>query len=473
LIAGLVYIGALLTATHYFISDQFSYLGYVDRSASWSEILAAIGISGLLILLAPAKWDYPSKAAFAFLLATIAIPVVWLPVLYGPLNTANLVTLHLAVAGAFTAARLILAGGRLPLRLVSDAHRGFIAAIISLTTVGALVYFLVGQQMRPTLVGFADVYDVRSQYVKNIDVLGSYLVGALGNGVFPVALALGLHRRSIRLMSVGVLGTLVLYSFTGFKVYLVGLVLAVVGFCLARWWRHKGSGWFVGLSGAIVLACAIDVISGTIVSTSLLVRRALTTTGINTAYYVDFFSTRPRYELKHSVLSFTGPAPYPTSPARLIGGYYYQSTGTAANANLIADGFANFGLLGCLIAGVLLGLSLRLYDRLSAHLPLTASSTALIFVLLAVANTAPLTILATHGGLMLAAVIATVSADRASIAWLSGSPSVRHRRIPKVRGVCCCGDGPGWCPEQHLGHKISTGANFKRSAKVDEIGDPS
>ena len=412
LLAAFVYVAGVLIATKYFISERFAYQGYVGRDFRWPEICVAFLVTVFLVTLARTEWAMPSHAAFAFLLATIAMPVIWIPVFYGPLDAANLIVLQLGVVSTFGVARLMLVGGRRPLRLLPAPSQAS-AVLIALFTVGALTYLLVGQQLQPTLATLSEVYDLREEYAEKVGTLGSYLVGALGNGVFPVALALGLHRRSARLVLTGIVGTMLLYSITGFKAYLVGLILTVVAFCLVKWWKGRGAGWFVGLTAAISLACLCDLVSGTLVPTSLLVRRAITTAGINTAYYVDFFATRPTYGLRHSIFSFLGPAPYPAAPARIIGAYYYDMDGTAANANLIADGFANFGLIGCLVAGAFLGFCLRIYDRLTTHLPLPVSVAALTFILLAFANTAPLTILATHGGLVLCIVVASVSADRA------------------------------------------------------------
>ena len=78
-------------------------------------------------------------------------------------------------------------------------------------------------------------------------------------------------------------------------------------------------------------------------------------------------------------------SPLPLS--RLIAQHYYGPRVSAANANFLADGFANFGVIGVLGAGLGIGLYLKAYDAASVGLDVAVSAAAITMVLVAWTNT--------------------------------------------------------------------------------------
>ncbi len=398
------FVGTLLYLVSAFVAGPFGYLGYISKDVSATQLVT--GASCTLILAATVRgtWTRPSDCAYGFLVAVVALPALWIPAFYGPLEASLVVQLQLIVLGAFIATRIALAGGRRTLRpLVLPKHLfwgAFLAALLV-----AFVYLVVRVGFRLEAVGFDDVAEQRDVYTANVGRAGAYLMGWVGAGTLPAVIAVGLHRRSLATVSAGAAGILVLYSLTGFKSYLVGLALVATAYAMARQHRLKVLDWMLVFGVVMWLAALVDRVSGTIWFTSLLVRRAISTSGLNTAFYMEFFSRSPAYELRHSVLAFLGAPPYAIPPARIIGLEYYGSLDTAANANFVADGIANFGIPGALAAGLLLGLILRFYDSLTGALPITVTAPALMFVLVALANTALLTVLLTHGGIVIAVVM--------------------------------------------------------------------
>lgn len=405
-IAGAVYVGALLLVMRLYIQQPFAYLGYVVRNPSAVESVAAVCVTALLLTLTPTIWLQPSHTAYAFLVAVVALPSVWVPLIYGPLNAAKLSTLYGAVALSFALLRWCLAGERKPLTLVAVPPRLFWAAIIIVTVLG-IGYLLVVTGLRPSLLTFSEVYDQRSQYNAAMKGGGQYVVGGLANGVFAMTLASGLERRSTFLRLLGLFSILVVYSITGFKSYALGAAMAIGVFVLIKIFRNRGHIWLTALAFTVVVSGLMEYLTGSIGVVSIFVRRALSTPGLNTAYYIDFFFGQSKYELRNSILGFIGESPYPLGAPQVIGLHYYGDP-VSANANLLADGYANFGFIGCLVAAIIVGLFLRYYDRLASGLSLAAGSAALVPVLLSFANSAPLTVLATHGGIVLAVAVSSV-----------------------------------------------------------------
>lgn len=391
----------LVVLTKYLIADPFRYYGYVRRSGPgwrvlmlWMVGLAALG------LLQPRRWSRPSDMAFAFLIATIGIPAVSIPVFWGPLSNNRVSVLIILVIACFAVMRVTLMGGRRPLagvRLGPNAYWGLILAIAS----GMFAYLAVKVGFSPKALSFSDVYSQREEFYSQISGIGAYLVGWLSAGTIPLVLALGLHQQRRPIVVGAMLGIVGMYLMTGNKSYLVGMLLTLAAYWLASRRNPAGWGWLVVLGGISTAGAIVDLFLGGYAFSTLLVRRALATAGLNTSFYFDFFNTNPRYGLSHSVLSSFSDHPYDLAPSFLIGYEYYGKTSVAANANLIADGFANFGISGSLGMFAIFGIYLRLIDKSSAHLPMKVAGPALTLVLVAAANTAPLTVLVTHGGLIL------------------------------------------------------------------------
>lgn len=416
-----LYVGAFVWSTKVFIEPWFGYYGFVTRSATLTEWLLVVEGTFLVALMIPGRCRRPSEVAQVFLTATVAVPVLWMPLLYGRLDAAQVSLLALSTTSAFGLMWLVLRGARLPflpLKLPRQVFWWVLAVVFS----GSLAYLAV-RGVTPDIVGFDDVYGQRARYAEGIGTLGAYLVGWLSGGLFPVMLAVGLYRRSPTLVLASLAGVLFLYALSGQKSYALGVPIVVGTYVMTRRGWTRSWHWFGLLTLLIALIALLDRLRDSYELTSLIVRRGVSTAGINTAYYVDLFDGVPLYELRHSVLSMLGSPPYDVAPAILVGRTYYTD-GTVANANFLADGFANFGWLGVLVSGLVVGVLLRLFDIVSEDIPLAISAPSLVFVLQAAANTAILTTIASHGAAVLVALVALMPASIAAT-----GASLRRQRV--------------------------------------------
>lgn len=404
LAAGLCfYVAALLLIVDATIADLFAYQGYVAREWSVWEILVGFGATvGMSLCL---HWSVrrPSQAAYVFLVATVGLPVLWIPVFYGPLPSPRVEILQVATLLTFLLMRWVLGGKPVALRPVHLPQHVFWPVLTGFVVLSFVVLFSVG--LRPQVLTLSEVYDQRDVYRASGNAVTSYLVGWLA-ATLPFVMVLGVSRRWPWVAIAGACGLLLLFGITGFKSYVVALVISLGVYWLNRQGHSKAVTWFLTLTAGIIAVALIDRALSGFTLTSLLVRRALSTAGINTGYYIDLFGDVPPYGLRHSVLSFLGDSPHALAPSRLVGTYYYGSGETAANANFMADGYANFHWVGFVLSGVLVALLLRLYDKVAAGLPLPVTASALVSVLLALANTAALTVILTHGAAVLLLCVA-------------------------------------------------------------------
>lgn len=411
-----VYTAALVWSTVVFIEPVFGYYGFIPRDYSSADLLLAIEGTIIVALTLPARCRRPSEVGQVFLTATVAVPVLWMPVLYGPLGSAQVAKLVLCTTGAFVFIWLTLRGRTGAFGVLKMPDRLTFWVILAGAFLGSMGYLVTAGGVSPDIVGFDDVYAQRERYAEGVGTFGAYLVGWLSGGLFPVMLAVGLYRRNKLLVLAGLAGVTFLYALSGQKSYVLGIPILVGTFLMCRRNATRPWHWFGLLTLVILFVGLVDWLRDGYEITSLLVRRGITTAGINTEAYVDLFDGAPLYELRHSVLSMLGPPSYDVPPALLVGQTYYTED-TVANANFLADGFANFGWIGVLGAGVVTGILLRVYDHVAADLPLAITAPALVFVLQAAANTAILTTVMSHGAGVLIGLVALMPASVAVTRW--------------------------------------------------------
>lgn len=368
---------------------------FVTLNTRWA---AAAGTAGYIMAL---EWVYATVIAPAFgyagltyappdslALAAIMLlawsPVLGLPRSLGLLSESVLWTLFLLVyvpgilitfhlagpvlplyATLVIAIAILLVGQRMPRRplleggLAPGRHR----VVLILIGLAAMAIVVAAYGFALELPALDYVFDTRLDYKESsgpLQGVTAYVVPWLGRVICPLMLAVGMRDRSVILIGLAILGELMVYSAAGFRSAIFVPLLVVVGFLIAPHWRHGGRTFAWGVASVVAVTGVLATIGHPILA-SLLVRRSIVVPGQLTHAYYDFFSANPVYELRHSFLSVLGPPPYgPSSPPVLIGEIYFG--GGHPNANLWADGIANFGIVGALAFTVVLAVGLWLGD---------------------------------------------------------------------------------------------------------------
>lgn len=183
-----LYTAVLLVVVDQIIAAPFAYQGYVPRSWSAWEMMVGGLCTGALIGCLFIVITRPSQAAYLFLVATVGIPIVWIPVFYGPLPAPRVEVLQICAALTFIVMRVILSKeprALIPLRL--PIHLSWTA--LGLFVSGAFaVLFVLG--LRPEILSFSEVYDQRDVYRTSGHAVTSYLVGWLA-ATLPFVMVLG------------------------------------------------------------------------------------------------------------------------------------------------------------------------------------------------------------------------------------------------------------------------------------------
>jgi hypothetical protein len=263
----------------------------------------------------------------------------------------------------------------------------------------ALIFARFGFQIR--LVALTDVYDLRSAYREDLESNGrlvAYAMAWQGNVLNPLIIGFGLARRRTSFIAAGAIGQLALFSITGQKAVLFSAMFILLLFIA---YRRSGK-WFgfnaVWGSSLVVIVCALlDTVQNSTLFVSLFVRRFIITSGLLTGYYFDFFSINEKAKYAYSFFSRFFDYPYQATPAFVIGEYYFGSSTTSSNANIWADGFANFGLGGMVTITLIAGGIFWLYDSLMADTDRRLAVLMLGTMSISFASSSLPVILLTHG----------------------------------------------------------------------------
>lgn len=414
-IAGLLGYALLLGASHYFvIAPAFGYLGYQHVGPNLLVALAMVPTYVLCARRLPASWERPSTIVYWMLFLIVVAPVHVLPVF-----TANR-TLPVWLMVGSVAAAFWLLGCIYSVRLLQLPRpvlppRLFwpLFALCWLVLVVTVVSYY-GFSFR--LVRLSDIYAVRDTYrdsFEQVPRLARYTVTWLGNVIAPIALARGLSRRRWLWAVLAVATELFLVSITGFKQLLFASVLVAGVVLLVRTTdvRQLGRRVVVLVTTGVFAVTAFDMATSGWSLSSVLIRRLVLTSGVNTKYHFLYFSAHPKAHLGYGALSRWVDYPYDLAPPFLLGRVYYGNAETSANANLWADAFANFGLVGVVGFTVVLALLLHLTDSIATGLPSGLAIAALAQSAFSLSNTAMLTVFLTHGLLLAVVLIYLLPAD--------------------------------------------------------------
>lgn len=415
--AALAYVAVLHLIFQHTISPAFSYLRYAYRTPDPASYAVAIALVVILALVLPRKISQPSHFV-AWLLFIVAVaPSIVVPQFADVLGTGRALEVAIWVAACFLPVAAL--GTRRMVRGVLPSG-GTPGAVFwpAVAVVSALGYGYVLATVGPptTLPSLSEVYDVRDDFAAEEDAYGAllYLVPLLVNVLNPLLLIRGLTARRWTWLAAGVLGQVFIFSLTGYRSALLSPVAVLIAYLLFRWSsRPPASVAPAGIAVLSTVMWAMDRLTSSVEFTSLLVRRFLITPGLLTAGYVAVFSDIDKVGLSHSFLSSFRQYPYAEEPPQLVGTLFFGDPTTNANANLFADGYANFGFPGMLLECLVLMVLLWAVDDACQGIPVRLSSLVFVMPTLALADSGIFTTMLTHG--FMAAILACMLLPRAVV----------------------------------------------------------
>ncbi len=401
----LLAVGAFVATLHIiyvrWISPLFNYRGFGDHAAGFGDWLLLACVLGFFTITLPADLKRPTRFVSWWLFLTLVVPVTLIP-LYQPGDVSLEMWGFAVMAGAATT--LFGRLDRLPrlrspsIRLSEKAFIGLLLAFTALVMVWALATLPVTIK----LVWLTDIRDQRSAFSEAVGATSrpfGYLIRWQSAAVFPALLAIGLDRSRPHLVVFAAAGLVLFYAMTGYKQVLLSLVFVPATYYVLRRpkLRVRPATWLAG--GLVVsswFAVVLDQITNSIDFTSIFVRRAVILSGIYTSQYVSYFSQNGSDLFSHSILAGITHSPYDVGPPLTIARAFY-GVDFSANANFMADAFANLGYPGVLIMICVVGAVLYLVNSFTDDANVPAVGAMLVVPTTSLANSAASSTITTHG----------------------------------------------------------------------------
>lgn len=407
------YVAILHYAYVLHIAPLFTYLQYGYRTPDPYFYAVAIGLVVVNALALPRHITRPSHVIAWILFIIAVIPSLVVPQYAPALSKPVAFELALWVGGCFllvaTFGTRQALRGFIPLTPLRPQTWWLIVAI-AFVVLNGIVVAAIGVTFN--LPALDDVYGVRGEFriEQAADPALGYVVALLDKLINPLMIIRGLRDRRWTWAAAGVLASVYLYAEQGNKSALFTPVAMVGAYLLLRRYRPTGTSLLLAAPLASMAVMAVDWALASNDMTSLIIRRVLVTPGLVLAGYVQTFYDMPKAHLAYSVLSPFLHYTYDKEPPDLVGAQFFDHPATHANGSWLADGYANFGYPGMLLATAVLILLLWAVDDATRGLP--AGFACLIFVMpgLALAESAILTALLTHG--FIAAIILSALAPR-------------------------------------------------------------
>jgi hypothetical protein len=366
LAASAIYIALLHIAYVYLIAPYWSYLGMYYSPESnqvvlWSWLVALIPVAWL-----PIKSTRPSLVVYYFLYALVIVPTCTIPAYTAALEIDSLLKLQAALLICFALLGLVylIPLAHMPRIQLSKIWFFMLLLLFTFASYVTIMHF-VGLSFR--FPNPMNVYDVRGAYAELSEAVNSKWLGYCENWqsfvVNPFFMAYGIISGRYYITALGLVGQLLIYALAGLKAVLFSLLLTIALLAVQRC-KCFGLGFLWG-SALFVGACIVCdkyLLNTSLGLTALFVRRIVFMNGQITGMWFDFFSNNRFALLGHSVLKGFVNYPYSLEPPSLIGEMYFGHDKMNADANIWADGFANFGYLGMLGATLALGAWLWLVD---------------------------------------------------------------------------------------------------------------
>jgi hypothetical protein len=257
------------------------------------------------------------------------------------------------------------------------------------------------------------VYEVREEYLERLGTLMGYLVPWQGYVLNPAIMLVGVRRRSVLLVLLGLALQILLFGMTGYRAFLL-IPALLLAFYLIGNRRQLPAIALAGMLAVIGIALVLYAWLDEPLIPLLLVDRVIVVPAEIHYWYYDFFGVHGQapLQLSQSILAPLSTAHYSTPIAEVIG-WTYMGSNASANVGLFGDAYANFGLAGCGAYALLFALLLKVVDAAGRAADPRVAAALIAMPAFQLVNSGLLTTLLTHG-LALAVLVLWALTPRAA-----------------------------------------------------------
>jgi hypothetical protein len=379
------------------ISPVWGYGGLTYKSPDPLLLIFGYVLAAVVCASSPLTIRRPSQVIYWILYFTVYIPGLFVPLFLQLDNGLTLLLIQLSMAGGML---LIALSYRMPLltlqRYPVSPKLFWTVFSIVLVLCNAILLFAFRNNLH--LASLEQVYAVRfhSRQVAESYSGINYISNVLSFVINPFILAYGLCRRQGKLIALGIIGQIIVYSTAAAKSVLLSPLLIVAFYYSLRkdrgdWAPKMGllcTGLFFFLT--TLQTGANPGILFNLATVTLV--RSFAMPGSFIGQYQYFFENFPHTYLGHVTgINLLIHSPYQLSTGMEIGNFYSGSSGEFGpeqeNASFFAfDGIAGFGLPGIPIMCIICAAMFWLLDSCAGKYPIKYSAPALTMCTISLTN---------------------------------------------------------------------------------------
>jgi hypothetical protein len=405
LVLGIVtFVGSFQQVYLKWLFPVFGYYGFENSNPKIGYLLLAWVLSVGPALWMPIRLTRPSQLIYWVLYLTVFIPSMFVPLYVGLRDATEVASLMVTLFTGFAITGVSYGLPLLRFHPPAISPRAYTRVFFCIA-VGLVLWVLVVFRGNFKIVSFADIYDLRSASDDLME--GSsvhYAVMWLSAVIGPFLLAGGMVYKRISMFLAGVLVQVLVYSAMGAKSVIVSVVVVPV---LAFILRDRAASFGLKLSWSCALFTLALYLGRSLGGSdslffwllSLVFMRTFGISGLNTAWYQDFFLRNPLTYYSHiKGVSWFVVYPYVNPLGIEVGSFYSGDPTLDANAHFWAtDGLAAWGLWGILLVSVVCALVFWVLDSTAKGHDLRFTALVVTFEALNLANVSLFTSLLSGG----------------------------------------------------------------------------
>jgi hypothetical protein len=392
------------------LSPVWGYLGLTYRSPDPTLVMLGYVLALALYVFSPRRIRRPSQVIYWLLYFTVFIPGLFAPLFMQLDQKLTLMLLQLSLASGMLAIALsyrikLLNLPRYPVR----RNLFWVIFLITFLLCNALLLVIFRGNLH--FASLKEVYTVRAGAGKiGTESFGiAYVSGALSSVMNPFLIAYGLGLRQRKLIALGFLGQILVYTTAAMKSVLISPVLIIVFYYSLK--RDRGD-WAPKVALLFTsLFCVLTIlvigkqegIFFNLASATLL--RSFAMPGLFIGQYQYFFETFPHTYLGHvNGINLILPTAYNLPTGKEVSSFFLgggsENGYMNANASFFAfDGIAGFGLPGIPIMGALCAAMFSVLDSCARKYSIAFAASALTMCTVSLTNSSLFTTFLS-GGMM-------------------------------------------------------------------------
>lgn len=398
LLGCLFYVCTFAVIYRWVIVPVWGYEGFRQRATLPRQVTAGL-LASLPGLWMPIKLERPSQVVYWMLYLLVVAPACLVSMWALEDQSNGPVMLSFCLVGLFALTGLVYRIPLLPLPRFRLERYEF-GVLLVLISIIFYAFLMSSFGFHFHFVSFADTYAVRAEYQATLDnapVLTAYAISWQAWVINPFVMAMGLRWRRPSWLLVGVAAQFAIYTISAFRSMFFSAALLLYLLWVMKPGRTFGSRFVTAWTTVFAAAGALQYFGLALIPAAFITVRMTALPGLLTGYYYEFFSSHPHAMLGHSIFRSLVGYPYAVQPPYLIASTYFHNPAMESNANLWADGIANFGYVGLVITALLFAIVLWLYDSMAFGSDKRFAALAIGLPAFALANTGLLTSLLTNG----------------------------------------------------------------------------